>query len=427
MTTSLTGGEKWIVAGLRTAFAKNDGPFQAKDAIELSLPIVREMVARGGRPDFFVWGTVIPSLGWSNIAREVLLDAGVDPTIPAFSTVMACSTSMAAAIEALSMLDGRSRHLALVGGSESMSQVSIGLNIRLAVWLRQLLQARSTNDRLKKLSQLRLKDIRLHIPSIANRSTGKSMGEHTEEMAKSWNIAREDQDQNALDSHQRASAAWAKGFFDDLVLPLPELARDTIPRPNTSLAKLAKLPPVYDRTSGKGTLTAGNSSPLTDGAAGLWVATSEGLSRLPNSLPRVRVVDWELGAIDLKTEGLLMAPAYSIPRLLLRQGLRYDDIHLWEIHEAFSAQVLCHIKALESREFLREKVGIDFDFGSFPRERMNPNGGSVAIGHPFAATGARILSQSIKELAVMPRGSRAIVSICADGGVGSVMLLEACS
>lgn len=425
MTSAPRLPDRWIAAGLRTPFAKIDGPLQTLDAIELSLPIVREMIARGARPDLFVWGSVIPSLRWSNIAREIVIDAGVDPTIPAFTTIMACSTSMAAAIEAASMLDGNSRHLALVGGSESMSQVQIGLNIRLSNWLRQFLQARSLGQRIDKLGVLPWGDIRLHIPSVANRSTGKSMGEHTEEMAKTWNIARSDQDQNALDSHMRSSKAWADGFFNDLILPLPEISRDNIPRADTSLAKLAKLAPSFDRTSGRGTLTAGNSSPLTDGAAGLWVATAEGLARLPSSLPRVKLIDWELGAIDLKTEGLLMAPAYSIPKLLARQGLRYDDIHLWEIHEAFSAQVLCHIKALESRDFLREKVGIDRDFGSFPRDRMNPNGGSVALGHPFAATGARILSQSVKELAAMPSGSRAIVSICADGGVGSIVLLEA--
>jgi len=426
MTDGQQKGERWLAAGLRTPFAKIDGPLQSRDAIELSVPVIQEMIKRAGaRPDFVIWGSVIPNLGWSNIAREVLLDAGIDPTIPAFSTVMACSTSMVAAIEAASMLDGEANHLALVGGTESMSQVQIGLNVRLANWLRQFLQSRTIGQKFARLGQLRLQDIKLHIPSVANRSTGKSMGEHTEEMAKTWSIAREDQDQNALDSHTRSAKAWASGFFNDLILALPELAKDTIPRADTSLAKLAKLPPSFDKTSGKGTLTAGNSSPLTDGAAGLWVATPQGLSRLPSSLPRVRLVDWELGAIDLKTEGLLMAPAYSIPRLLARHGLRYSDIHLWEIHEAFSAQVLCHIKALESRDFLREKVGIDIDFGPFPRERMNPNGGSVAIGHPFAATGARILSQSVKELAALPSGSRAIVSICADGGVGSIVLLEA--
>jgi acetyl-CoA C-acetyltransferase len=181
---------------------------------------------------------------------------------------------------------------------------------------------------------------------------------------------------------------------------------------------------VFDRTSGRGTLTAGNSSPLTDGAAAIWVATEEGLERLPVALPRARLVDFEIAAVDIFNEGLLMAPVSAIPRLLARHGLKFDDIALWEIHEAFSAQVLCHLKALEDKNFVREKAGVAHTFGSFPRDRMNPNGGSVALGHPFAATGARILSQAIKELAALPKGSRAIVSICADGGLGSVALLE---
>ena len=180
---------------------------------------------------------------------------------------------------------------------------------------------------------------------------------------------------------------------------------------------------MFDRTSGKGTLTAGNSSTLTDGAAAIWVATAEGISRLPHNTPRVRLVDFEIAAVDIFTEGLLMAPVSAIPRILARRGLKFDDIALWEIHEAFSAQVLCHIN-LEDKNFVREKAGVEHDFGVFPRDRMNPNGGSVALGHPFAATGVRILSQAVKELAAMSKGSRAIVSICADGGLGTVALLE---
>ncbi len=251
------------------------------------------------------------------------------------------------------------------------------------------------------------------------------MGEHTEEMAKQWNIAREDQDKLALKSHENAVAAQTDGFFDNLVTPVGEVTNDSLPRTDTSLERLASLKPVFDQTSGHGTLTAGNSSPLTDGAAGIWVATDEGLSRLPEEIPRVRLLDWEIAGVDLRKEGLLMAPAYAIPRLLSRSRLAYEDIDLWEIHEAFAAQVLCNVAALESRDFLREKVGIEFEFGQFPWNRFNPNGGSVSIGHPFGATGARILSQATKELAAMSSGSRAVVSICADGGLGTVALLQA--
>ena len=251
------------------------------------------------------------------------------------------------------------------------------------------------------------------------------MDEHTETTAKEWDIQRKDQDENALESHRRAVAAWDQGFFDDLVIPIGDLRHDTMPRKDTSLDKLSRLPPVFDRTSGQGTLTAGNSSLLTDGAASLWVASAAGLAKLPGGTPRVQLVDWEIAAVDFRTEGLLMAPAFAIPRLLVRNSLAYSDIHLWEIHEAFSAQVLFHLKALESIELLRNKTGVDASLGLFPCERMNPHGGSVAIGHPFGATGARILSQAVKELAGRAAGELAIVSICTDGGQGTVALLEA--
>ena len=419
--------EIWLAAGVRTPFTKIDAQLARLDAIALSVPVVRHMVGQlnGGRPDFAVWGTVIPNLTWSNIAREVLLDSGVDPTIPAFSTIMACSTSMAAAFEAAGMIDGRGRDLALVGGVESMSHVHIGLSIPLSDRIRAVQQARSLGDRFKALSQLKLSDLGLFIPRVANRTTGLSMGEHTEITAKDWELTRADQDTVALASHQSAVAAWERGFFDDLVIPAGEASRDSVPRKDTSLEKLAKLPPAFDRTSGKGTLTAGNSSPFTDGAAGLWVASEAGLARLPKSIPRVKLIDYEVTSIDLAHEGLLMAPAYGVPRLLARNDLTYADIGLWEIHEAFAAQVMAHIKGWESPDFLKTKARVTVPMGAFPRERVNPNGGSLALGHPFGATGARILSQAVKELAGRPKGERAIVSICADGGQGTMALLEA--
>jgi acetyl-CoA C-acetyltransferase len=415
----------WLLPGLRTPFARAESTLAPYSAIELSVPVVQAMVSQlgGAKPDFAVWGTVLANLTWSNIAREVLLDAKVDPTIPAFSTVMACSTSMVGALEAASMLDGAHRSLALVGGTESLSHVQIGLSQPLSDWLRGFLQAKGASKKFERLGALARTKIGLFIPSIANRSTGKSMGEHMEMTVKAMGtISRADQDAWSLASHRDAVAGWQRGFFDDLVIPFGGLTRDTIPRPDTSLEKLARLAPAFDRRNG--TITAGNSSPLTDGAAGLWVATDAGLTRLPADLPRVKLVDWELASIDLWNEGLLMAPAYAIPRLLARAGLRYTDIMLWEIHEAFAAQVLAHMALLGDRTFLRDRVGIDRDFGTFPRDCVNPNGGSIALGHPFGATGARIMSQAVKELAHMPAGSRAIVSICADGGQGSVALLE---
>jgi acetyl-CoA C-acetyltransferase len=417
----------WLAAGVRTPFSRVDGALAKLDAIALSVPVVRRMIdtLNGAHPDFVVWGNVVPSLTWSNIAREVLMDAGVGATIPAFSTVMACGTSMVGAFEAAGMLDDDSRTLALVGGVDSLSQIQLGLSQPLSDWVRSFQQARSLGQKLSHLVELKLADIKLYVPAVSNRTTGLSMGEHTEITAKEWKIDRVSQDAHALLSHRRAVAAWERGFFDDLVVPAGDVHRDTIPRPGTSAEKLARLPPSFDRTSGLGSLTAGNSSLLTDGAAGLWVASDAGLAKLPSGIPRARLVDWEIAAVDFRTEGLLMAPAFAIPRLLARHGLAYSDIHLWEIHEAFAAQVLFHIKALESPEFLRNRAHVEPSFGEFPRERMNPNGGSVALGHPFGATGARILSQAVKELSAMPSKQRAIVSICTDGGQGTVTLLEA--
>jgi acetyl-CoA C-acetyltransferase len=313
--------------------------------------------------------------------------------------------------------------LAMCGGVESMSRVQIGLKQGFSDVIRRVTQARSFGERIDRMGEFRWKDFGLHVPSVANRATGKSMGEHSEEMARQWHVSRSDQDRIALQSHQRAVTAMAAGFFDDLIVPVSGVAKDGVPRADSSPEKLASLKPAFDRTSGQGTITAGNASPLTDGAASIWVANDAGLARLPASRPRARLVDWEIAAVDIFHEGLLMAPAYAIPRLLARNNLKLADVDLWEIHEAFAAQVLCNVAALESEDFLREKARVDAPLGRFPWQRFNPNGGSIAIGHPFGATGARILSQAVKELAAMGTGKRAVVSICADGGVGTVALL----
>ena len=415
----------WLAAGLRTPFVNVDGPFAHRNSLNLSVPVVLAMANQAKGPiDFAVWGSVVVNLAYANLAREVWLESKLDPHVPTYTTIMQCSTSMVGVFEAAGMLEEKRASLAMVGGVESMSRLQIGLNQNFSVWLRRLVQARGLVKRLSLFPKLRLSDIRLHVPEVKNRVTGRSMGEHTEDMAKDWNIGRREQDELALEGHRRAVAAQDGGFFADLIVPVDGTSKDHFPRRDTSLEKLAKLKPVFDRASGRGTLTAGNSSPLTDGAAAIWVATDKGMDRLPNNLPRVRLVDFEMAAVDIFTEGLLMAPVSAIPRLLARQGLKFNDIALWEIHEAFSAQVLCHLKALQDSDFVRAKAGVEHKFGTFPRERMNPNGGSVALGHPFAATGARILSQAVKELAQLPKGSRAIVSICSDGGLGTVALLE---
>jgi acetyl-CoA C-acetyltransferase len=417
-----SGSEIWIASGLRTPFLRVDGAFADRDAIALSVPVVQAMARQMTGPvDFCVWGSVVPNLAYSNLAREVWLEAGLDPHVPSFTTILQCSTSMMGAFEAAGLLARGGHALAMVGGVESMSRVQVGLGQNLSDFLRRLGQGRGVKGKVGVLRTLRPRDLRLYVPEIKNRATGKSMGQHCEEMAREWKIGRREQDELALRSHQRTIAAQDAGFFDDLILPVDGGSRDAFPRRDTSLEKLAALKPVFDA---RGTLTAGNSSPLTDGAAGLWVATEEGLSRLPSALPRARLVDFETAAVDLFHEGLLMAPVTAIPRILARQGLRYSDVALWDLHEAFAAQVLCNIAGLEDADYVRAKTGMAHTFGPFPQDRVNPCGGSIAIGHPFGATGARILSHAVKELAAMPRGSRAIVSVCADGGEGTVALLQ---
>lgn len=377
--------EIYLHPGLRTPFVKAGREYAPHSALELSVPVVQSMSA-AARPDLLAWGQVIPDPALSNIAREIAFEAGLDPAVPAYSTVMACSTSMTAALQAAGMLGRSGMHLALVGGVESMSHSPVAKG-----WI--------------------------------NRLSGRSMGDHMEDSAKEFHISRADQDRHALLSHQRAAAAQEAGFFRDLIVPFAGLDHDTLPRRDTSLEKLARLSPAFDDRSGDGTLTAGNSSPLTDGAAAIWVADQEGLGQL-GAAAAVKLVDWQVDALDFRTEGMLMAPARAIPRLLARHRLRAEDIELWEIHEAFSAQVIANVRAASDRAYRREKAGVDFDTGAVPIDRINPHGGSVALGHPFAATGARILSHAVKELTALASGARAIVSICADGGQGTVALLE---
>ncbi|MDB5429725.1 MAG: acetyl-CoA acetyltransferase [Caulobacter sp.] len=414
-------GDVFLVPGVRTPFIKAGGAFAPLNALALSTPVAQAMAARA-RPDFLVWGQVIPDPSVSNIARELVYEAGLDPTIPAFSTVLACSSSFMAMIEASGMIGRGGTHLALVGGVETMSHVPIALTQAVSDKVIGAF-AKDPGAALALMAALTPGDFNLPIHGWTNKQSGRSQGEHTEDTAKLYDISRQAQDQRAFASHQGAISGQDTGFFADLILPVADVDHDTIPRRDSTLEKLATLPPAFDRTSGKGTLTAGNSSPLTDGAASLWVGDAEGVARL-GVTPAVKLVDFEIAAMHYAEEGILMAPARAIPRLLARHGLTFADIALWEIHEAFAAQVLANVKAASDPVYRRTKAGVDADLGEFPWERVNPHGGSLAIGHPFAATGARILSQAAKELTDMAKGSRAIVSVCADGGEGTVALLE---
>ena len=414
--------DTYLVPGLRTPFVKAGTFFGKNTALELSAPIAAAMNAKA-RPDVMVWGQVIPDPSLSNIARELVFEAKLSPELPAFSDVMACSTSFVGTIFSAGMVGRSDMHLALVGGVETMSHVPIALKQQTADKIVGLFP-KNPAGALEVVQNVKPDDFNLPIHGWANRISGRSMGEHTEDTAQKFGILREDQDKRSLASHQGAIKGQDDGFFRDLILPFGGVDHDTIPRRDTSLEKLASLKPAFDH-SGKGTLTAGNSSPNTDGAASIWVADAEGLARLGNP-PKVKLVDWEIAATNYleEGEGILMAPARAIPRLLARNRLKATDIALWEIHEAFAAQVLANVKMALDPDYRRDKAKVDWDIGPFPWERVNPHGGSLALGHPFAATGARILSQAAKELGAMPVGSRAIVSVCADGGQGTVALLE---
>ena len=414
----------WLAAGLRTPFVAVDGPFAARDALSLSVPVVQAMAQQVNGPiDFGVWGSVVVNLAYANLAREIWLDSKLDPHVPTFTTIMQCSTSMVGAFEAAGMLGQRRAALAMVGGVESMSRVQIGLGHESFGLAAPHVSGAQRARRLRVLRRLRPSDIRLFVPEVKNRVTGRSMGEHTEDMAKDWNIGRLEQDELALEGHHRAVAAQDRGFFNDLIVPLDGVDRDHFPRRDTSMEKLARLKPVFDRTSGQGTLTAGNSSPLTDGAAAIWVATDEGLERLPATTPRVRLIDFEIAAVDIFHEGLLMAPVTAIPRLLARHGLPTTISRCGKSTRRFRRRCLSHQstagQGLRPRQGRRREHVRTFSARADEPERRQRRARPSVRGHRRAhhqpgGQGTRRLSA----------GSRAIVSICADGGLGTVALLE---
>jgi acetyl-CoA C-acetyltransferase len=428
----MAGTRTYVVQGFRSPFARIDRGLADLSALQLSVPVVQQTVVgelglgRGGDApvDLVIWGSVIPTLAVSNWGREVWLDAGLDQRVPALTIVQQCATSLAAATHAAGQIAAGRIDLALCGGAESMSHTQIGLSEGLSRTIRRAGSTRSPRALLGTLGAIRASDLRVSVPQAKERTTGRTMGQHTEEMVRRWEVDREGQDRLALASHLRAVSATEAGFYRKLLVtpgtfPIND---DTIPRRDTSLDRLAALPAAFGKS---GSLTAGSSSPLTDGAAACWVASEAGLERLAEGAARARLVDWEQAAVDIATDGLLMAPAIAIPRLLARHQLGYEDIELWEVHEAFAGQVLATIRALEDGAWLEERAGVERDLGRFPMDRLNPNGGSVALGHPFAATGSRLLSQSVVELAELSPGSRAVVSVCAAGGLGHVALLEA--
>jgi acetyl-CoA C-acetyltransferase len=416
-----------IVGGNRIPFARSNGAYARASNQDMLTAAIDGLVARlglaGERLGEVAAGAVLKHSRDFNLTRESVLGSRLDPRTPAYDVQQACGTGLEATILVANKIALGQIEAGIAGGVDTTSDAPLAVNEDLRRALLELNRARSLGDRLRAVAKLRPTQLKPDIPRNAEPRTGLSMGNSAAITAREWGVTREQQDELALASHQRLAAAYDRGFFDDLVIPYLGLKRDQNLRPDTSLERLGKLQPVFGRGP-DATMTAGNSSPLTDGAASLWVGSSKGMAHLPSTTPRVKLVDWEIASVDFRVEGLLMAPAFAIPRLLARHDLRYEDVHLWEIHEAFAAQLAFHLKALQDKKFLAERAHVPRDFGPFPRERVNPNGGSTALGHPFGATGARIISMAVKALAAMPKGQRAIVSICADGGLGSVLLLE---
>ena len=417
-----------IVGGSRIPFARSHGAYARVGNGEMLTAALQGVVSRFGldgvRLGEVAAGAVIKHSRDFNLARECVLGTTLDPHTPAFDLQRACGTSLEAAIGIANKIALGQIDVGIAGGVDSVSDPPVVYGREYQQILLRAFRARKLGARLAPFLSLRPRHFKPVIPDASEPRTGLSMGESCELMAKRWGITRAAQDELAFESHRHAAAAWRDGFFDDLVVPFAGLQRDDNVRPDTSVEKLAGLRASFDR-SAAGTLTAGNSTPLTDGASAVLLA-SENWARtrgLPIlgwlSFGKAWAVDFERGA-----EGLLMAPAYAVPAMLADAKLSLQDFDYYEIHEAFAAQVLCTLAAWESAQFCRERLGLDAALGSIERTRLNVRGSSLAIGHPFAATGARILATLATLLAQDGAARRGLISVCTAGGMGVTAIVE---
>jgi acetyl-CoA C-acetyltransferase len=416
-----------IVGGARIPFARGNGAYAQVGNQEMLTAALRGVVDRFGLHgqcvDDVAAGAVMKHSSQWNLTRESVLGCGLAAETPGLDLQRACGTSLEAAILlgnkiALGQID-----CAIAGGVDTVSDPPVVFPRSFQQLLLRSYRGRTTGARLKPWLGLRPKNFRPVLPGVTEPRTGLSMGEHTELMVKTWGISRAEQDQLALESHQKAAAAYAAGFYKDLVIEYLGLTQDNNIRPDTSLEKLATLRPAFD-FSGAGTLTAGNSTPMTDGASALLLA-SEAWARERN-LPVLAYLSYgKVAAVDYieKKEGLLMAPAYAVPRMLSDAKLKLQDFDFYEIHEAFAGQVLCTLKAWADPAFCRDKLRLPGVLGTIDRSKLNTKGGSVAIGHPFAATGTRIVATLAKMLDEA-KAKRGLISICTAGGMGVTAILE---
>jgi len=419
-----------IVAGLRTPFVKAGTDFKSLAAIDLAALVVNELLVRSGVPpkeiDLVTFGEVIPSTTATLIAREVVLRTQLPRKVEAHTVSRACATSIQAATSAADQLVLGQADVAIAGGAESISDAPIFAGRTLAHALVDLSRARSMRERMGILSHLRPRDFAPVAPGLTEPTTGLTMGQSAELMARRNGIRREDQDAFALKSHQRAAAAWDDGRFGEEVMRVAVppgyetvSARDNIVRKETTLAALAALKPVFDKKYGS--LTAGNSSPLTDGAAAL-ILMSEEKAKALGFEPIAFIRSYAYAALD-PADQLLQGPAYAAPIALDRAGLTLKDMDLVDMHEAFAAQVLSNLQAFASRDFAARELGRAQPLGEIDPARLNVNGGSIALGHPFGATGARMIHQVARELR-RRKGQYALLTVCAAGAMGAAMVLE---
>lgn len=405
-----------IVGGVRTPFTRSFAQYSRIGNKDLMAATLRELVKKyhleGEILGDVAVGSVMKNADDWNLAREALLDSGLDPRTPGYDVTRACGTSLETTWQLALKIANYQMDVAIAGGTDTNSDITGTLTKELSWILMDAAKAKSFPERMKALMQIRPGMLKPRFPGVVEPRTGKSMGDHTELMVKEWGISRQEQDQLAYESHQKAAKAYAEGFYNDLVFEFSGLKKDSFVRADTTLEKLAKLKPAFDK-SAQGTLTAGNSTPLTDGAAAVLLATDEYAQR--KNLPVLaHFVDAEAAAVDfVGGDGLLMAPATAVDRMLKRNNLKLQDFDFYEIHEAFAGQVLCTLKAWETK----------FKLGTIERSKMNFKGGSLAVGHPFAATGARIVASLAKTLAEKGSG-RGLISICTAGGMGVCAILE---
>jgi acetyl-CoA C-acetyltransferase len=415
-----------IIGGNRIPFARSNGAYGSASNQDMLTATLDGLVARfslqGERVGEVVAGAVLKHSRDFNLTRETVLGSELDHTTSAYDTQQACDTGLEAAILVANKIALGQIESGIAGGVDTASDAPIELNDDLRTLLIEMRTA-SMAERARLLTRLRPGHIVPEIPRNAEPRTGLSMGEHCAITTREWGVTREEQDELAVASHQKLAAAYDRGFFDDLMTPYLGLERDQNLRPDSTPEKLAKLKPVFG-DGDDATMTPGNSTPLTDGASVVLLASEEWAQE--RSLPVLaRLTHCETAAVDYVNggDGLLTAPNYAVPRLLSRAGLKLQDFDFYEIHEAFAAQVLATLKAWEDPDFCRERLGLDEPLGPIDRAKLNVNGGSLAVGHPFAATGGRIVSTMAKLLAGKGSG-RGLISICAAGGQGVVAILE---